>query len=40
MIVVAVRAVYMRLEGAPDAAYSRVLTGTGRIYLGKKPAAP
>ena len=28
----------MRQDGAPDAVYSRVLTGTGRIYLGKKPA--
>jgi hypothetical protein len=27
----------MRLAGSPDAIYSRVLTGTGRIYLGKKP---
>jgi len=27
----------MRLEGSADALYSRVLTGTGRIYLGKKP---
>lgn len=27
----------MRLEGAPDAVHSRVLTGTGRIYLGKQP---
>jgi len=28
----------MRHPGAPDAIHSRVLTGTGRIYLGKKPA--
>ena len=28
----------MRLEGAPEAIHSRVLTGSGRIYLGKKPA--
>lgn len=28
----------MRQDGAPDAVYSRVLTGTGRIALGKKPA--
>ena len=28
----------MRHEGAPQAIHSRVLTGTGRIYLGKKPA--
>jgi hypothetical protein len=27
----------MRQEGSPDAVLSRVLTGTGRIYLGKKP---
>jgi len=27
----------MRLEGSSDAVHSRVLTGTGRIYLGKKP---
>jgi hypothetical protein len=27
----------MRLDGAPEASHSRVLTGTGRIYLGKKP---
>jgi hypothetical protein len=27
----------MRLEGSPDEIHSRVLTGTGRIYLGKKP---
>ena len=27
----------MRLDGAPDASHTRVLTGTGRIYLGKKP---
>jgi len=27
----------MRLEGSPDAIHTRVLTGTGRIYLGKKP---
>jgi len=27
----------MSHEGATDAIYSRVLTGTGRIYLGKKP---
>jgi hypothetical protein len=26
----------MRQDGSPDAIYSRVLTGTGRIYLGKK----
>jgi len=30
----------MRHEGAPEAIHSRVLTGTGRIYLGKKPAEP
>ncbi len=30
----------MRVDGAPEAIRSRVLTGTGRIYLGKKPAAP
>jgi len=29
----------MRLEGAPDASHTRVLTGTGRIYLGKKPSS-
>ena len=28
----------MREEGAPDAVHTRVLTGTGRISLGKKPA--
>ena len=28
----------MSHDGSPDPAYSRVLTGTGRIYLGKKPA--
>jgi hypothetical protein len=27
----------MRLEGSADAVHSSVLTGTGRIYLGKKP---
>ena len=27
----------MRQEGSPDAVYTRLLTGTGRIYLGKKP---
>lgn len=27
----------MRQEGTPDAIHTRVLTGTGRIYLGKKP---
>ena len=27
----------MRADGAPDPSYTRVLTGTGRIYLGKKP---
>src|SRR5262245_5828567 len=27
----------MRQDGSPDAIHSRVLTGTGRIYLGKKP---
>ena len=27
----------MRQEGSPDAIHSRVLTGTGRIYVGKKP---
>lgn len=27
----------MRQEGAPDAVHTRVLTGTGRIYLGRKP---
>jgi hypothetical protein len=27
----------MRHPGAPDAIHTRVLTGTGRIYLGKKP---
>lgn len=26
----------MRADGSPDASYTRVLTGTGRIYLGKK----
>ena len=26
----------MSLDGSPDAVYSRTLTGTGRIYLGKK----
>ena len=26
----------MRVDGAPDPSYTRVLTGTGRIYLGKK----
>jgi hypothetical protein len=29
----------MRQEGSAEAVYSRVLTGTGRIYLGKKPRA-
>jgi hypothetical protein len=29
----------MRQEGTSDAIYSRVLTGTGRIYLGKKPSS-
>jgi hypothetical protein len=28
----------MRQDGSPNANYSRVLTGTGRIYLGKKAA--
>jgi hypothetical protein len=28
----------MREDGAPEAAHTRVLTGTGRIYLGKQPA--
>jgi hypothetical protein len=27
----------MRQDGSPDAVHSRTLTGTGRIYLGKKP---
>ena len=27
----------MRQEGSPDAVHTRVLTGTGRIYLGRKP---
>ena len=27
----------MRLQGASDPVHSRVLTGTGRIYLGKQP---
>jgi len=27
----------MSQEGSPDAVHTRVLTGTGRIYLGKKP---
>lgn len=27
----------MRQDGSPDAIHTRVLTGTGRIYLGKKP---
>jgi hypothetical protein len=27
----------MRADGARDPSYTRVLTGTGRIYLGKKP---
>ena len=27
----------MRVDGAADPSYTRVLTGTGRIYLGKKP---
>jgi len=27
----------MRQDGAPDAVHTQVLTGTGRIYLGKKP---
>jgi hypothetical protein len=26
----------IRVEGTPDAVHSRVLTGTGRIYLGRK----
>lgn len=30
----------MRHDGAPEAIHSRVLAGTGRIYLGKKPAVP
>lgn len=29
----------MSLDGSADAVYSRVLTGTGRIYLGKKPSS-
>ena len=29
----------MSTDGSSEAVYSRVLTGTGRIYLGKKPAA-
>jgi hypothetical protein len=29
----------MRLDGSPDAIHTRVLTGTGRIYLGKKPSS-
>ena len=29
----------MRLDGSADAVHSRVLTGTGRIYLGKKPSS-
>ena len=29
----------MSEEGSPDAIHTRVLTGTGRIYLGKKPAS-
>jgi hypothetical protein len=28
----------MRLDGASEASHTRVITGTGRIYLGKKPA--
>ncbi|HEX7881107.1 MAG TPA: porin family protein [Candidatus Eisenbacteria bacterium] len=28
----------MRVEGTDEAVHTRVLTGTGRIYLGKKPA--
>jgi hypothetical protein len=28
----------LRQEGAPEAVYTRTLTGTGRIYLGKKKA--
>jgi outer membrane protein with beta-barrel domain len=28
----------MRVDGAPDPSYTRVLTGSGRIYLGKKAA--
>jgi hypothetical protein len=27
----------MRQEGSPDVVHTRLLTGTGRIYLGKKP---
>ena len=27
----------MRQEGSPDAVHTRLLTGTGRIHLGKKP---
>ena len=27
----------MSHDGSADPAYSRVLTGTGRIYLGRKP---
>ena len=27
----------MRQDGSPDAVHTRVLTGTGRIYVGKKP---
>ena len=27
----------MRQAGSNEAVYSRVLTGTGRIYLGRKP---
>jgi hypothetical protein len=30
----------LRQTGAPDAVYSRLLTGTGRIYLGKNKKAP
>lgn len=29
----------MRLDGSPEAVHTRVLTGTGRIYLGKKPSS-
>lgn len=29
----------LRQEGAPEAVYTRTLTGTGRIYLGKKKAS-
>jgi hypothetical protein len=29
----------MRQDGAPDAIHTRVLTGTGRIYLGRKPSS-